>query len=672
MPRFDDRITRRDFLDGVAISAAGLAAAAASPHLTGAEAALAAREYPPTDTGLKGEPDGAIRDILRIDGLPNPDDPHSTEGGPGIRAHRVRETGERYDCVIVGAGASGLASAKWYRDRFGPRSKILLIDPLPDFGGHATRNEFHVRDVLMLRNGGAVNMDSIGTWNRPAGPLLDIPGAYGQPALDLLAFLGVDTANFPSTAGPGIPSSHGLRSMLLFPSRDWGRDTVTRGHFEPDTPEGWAAYVDRLPYSRAAKDAIVRIQTDTTDWLAPRSRDEKIQLLTRLTYKRYLTEYAGAPEEAIVEYQRASHGLFGTGAQAVSAADMWLLGEPGFQGLDLGDPTDLAFPGIGRTPQMNAMSNSGPTRLWPDGNASLVRLLVSRLIPRAFAGRPDQETIVAAPADYRQLDRPGNDVRIRLRSLVFRVQPGSRPGRPALIDYKDARGRAHRVRATHVVMACWNRVTAHIVDRLPAEQVEHLCYARKVPLIYGRAGLRNWRAFADAKISSISPRGRSLFWDSTSLSAGARFGSTYGPTPNAPDQPATLGFSVVPGDPDATPQLAAYETGRQALLEMSFRDLEDALIDVIDRTVNASGGDFEPRRDIHSIMINRWNYGYAHEYTSVWDPCAYGPNAECPNVKGRVPFRNVAIANSDAAAFAYVHAAIDEGYRAVQELPDWR
>ena len=38
----DSKITRRDFLDGVAITAAGLAAAAATPSLTGAEAALAA------------------------------------------------------------------------------------------------------------------------------------------------------------------------------------------------------------------------------------------------------------------------------------------------------------------------------------------------------------------------------------------------------------------------------------------------------------------------------------------------------------------------------------------------------------------------------------------------------------------------------------------------------
>ena len=72
---------------------------------------------------------------------------------------------------------------------------------------------------------------------------------------------------------------------------------------------------------------------------------------------------------------------------------------------------------------------------------------------------------------------------------------------------------------------------------------------------------------------------------------------------------------------------------------MSFRDLERALIDVLDRSVNKSGGDFEPQRDIHSIMVNRWNYGYAHELTSVWDPSLYGPWANQPQVKGRKPLQ---------------------------------
>ena len=215
-----DGITRRDFLDGVAITAAGLAAAAASPNLTGAEAAVKSAHdrwwpeppklppgyYPPTGTGIKGQPDNVLEKIYRIDGWPNvrAAAEHSAKPGPGIRVP-IRGRAEEYDCVVVGAGASGLAAAKYYRDRFGPDKRVLVLDPLPDFGGHSHRNEFHVpnaaaggADLMILRNGGTVNLDSIGAWNQPAGSRLDIPGSYGQPALDMLTYCGVDPHNFPA------------------------------------------------------------------------------------------------------------------------------------------------------------------------------------------------------------------------------------------------------------------------------------------------------------------------------------------------------------------------------------------------------------------------------------------------------------------------------------------
>jgi spermidine dehydrogenase len=678
------RVTRRDFLDGVAIGAAGLAAAAAAPGLTGAEAkllgsrALPRGYYPPTATGITGEPDDVIRDVMRIDGRPNPRHPHSTAGGPGIHPGRIRDVDDRYDLVVVGAGASGLAAAKWYQDRFGADSRILLIDPLPDFGGHSHRNEFHIpdatsgADVMLLRNGGTVNLDSIGNWNKPANGLLDIPGSYGQPAVDMLDYCGVDPENFPSTAGPGIPASYGLRQMLLFPRRDWGADSLVRAK---QGSESWAEFLATTPYSPAARAGIERIMTDTTtDWIAlkhgPKTDQEKKAILAGITYKRYLMDYVGVDEEAAGYLQRTSHGLFGAGIQAVQAGDMWALGNPGFDGLGLnGD----IFPGIGRTAQQDMDPTGGPSRAWPDGNTSLLRLLVSKLIPNAMddvdGARPTQDTILQSRCDYSQLDQRGNGVRIRLNSTVVDVRAGHGRKDAASVVYVNDCGSAERVRATHVVMACWNRVTARLVDGLPSHQVEALDYARKVPLVYCRVGLRNWQAFADAKISSVSPRGDSLFWDSTSLSAGVRFGSSYGPTPNTPAQPATLSFSAVPGDPSAPTQLESYERGRQQLLHMSFRDFERAILDVLDRSVNKSGGDFDPERDIDSIIVNRWNYGYAYELTSTFDPTLFGPNAKQPHVIGRKPYRNVAIANSDSGAFAYTHSAINEAYRAVQELP---
>jgi spermidine dehydrogenase len=675
----EDRITRRDFLDGVAITAAGLAAAAAAPNLTGAEAALRSRSrtssYPPTATGIVGERNAVIRDTIAIDGYPNPKDVHSTKGGPGIHPRHVRDVDDVYDLVVVGAGASGLAAAKWYQDRFGPNAKILLVDPLPDFGGHSHRNEFHIGDTTLLRNGGTVNLDSIGTWNRPAGGLLDIPGGYGQPALDMLAFCGVDPNNFPSSQGPGIPASYGLRPMLLFPRKDWGKDYLIRNKLGS---QSWADFLAGTPYSPNAREGIARIiEDETTDWISakhgPQTDQQKKAILAKITYKRYLMDYVGANEEATGWFQRNSHSLFAAGIHVTQAGDMWALEEDGFAGLGL-EPT--IFPGIGRTAQQDMQENSGPTRAWPDGNTSLLRLLVAKLIPSAISdvngARPTAETIVAAQANYSELDRRSHNVRIRLNHTVTDVKPSHGRHELAEVTYVRTGGdcrSGERVKAKHVVMACWNRVTARLVDGLPHDQVKNLDYARKAPLIYCRVGLRNWQAFADSQISSVTPRGNSLFWDSTSLQAGTRFGSAYGPTPNTPDKPALISLTCTPGSLRAKSQLESYEEGRKTLLEMSFRDYERAIIDVLDRSLNQAGGDFDPERDIHAITVNRWNYGYAYELTSTYDPSLYGPNDKQPHVKGRRPYKNVAIANSDSGAFAYTHSAINEAYRAVQDLP---
>jgi spermidine dehydrogenase len=165
--------------------------------------------------------------------------------------------------VVVGAGASGLAAAKWYQDRFGADAKILLIDPLPDFGGHSHRNEFHIpdataggADVMLLRNGGTVNLDSVGAWNQPQGGVPpSIPASYGQPAVDMLAFCGVDAHSFPNTRGPGIPSDLGLGQVLLFPAADWGKDTVVRAK----TPsQSWPDFLAGTPYSATHRPASRR------------------------------------------------------------------------------------------------------------------------------------------------------------------------------------------------------------------------------------------------------------------------------------------------------------------------------------------------------------------------------------------------------------------------------
>ena len=521
------------------------------------------------------------------------------------------------------------------------------------------------------------------------------------------------TTKWQNGGAAGIPSSFGLYQRLLFPGAEFGgsdhviaaRNAGPFAGMEPSTVAGWTAFLNRTPYSQAAKDGILRVQTADEDFLAnapgaPLTEEQKRAYLTSITYKHYLVNHVGINDEAFHgEYWRGSGSLLGAGGQAVSAADCWTLGRPGLPRRGRARRSDgHGAPRPRQDPLHEHRSDTGETRAWPDGNTSLLRLALSKLIPPAFPdvdvgdgpARPDQLSILKTDCRYDRLDHHSNKVRVRLNATVFNVKPckdrrgyspvdyvlNPVPGTNGRRKHGKHKPRGRRVHAKQVIMACWNRVTAHVVDGLPRDQVRGLCYARKVPLIYGRAGLNNWQAFADSKVSNVSPRGTSLFWDTFSVSAGAGFGPSdtpgkyYGPTPNQPPSaPAQLSFTVVPNHFEAVPQLFAYSTGQQMLREMSWEDLEDSVIDIIDRTVNKEGGDFDPERDIHDWKINRWNYGYAHELTSTFDPSMYGPESGQPQVAARQPFRNVAIANSDSEAFAYTHSAIDEGYRAVQSLP---
>ena len=100
------------------------------------------------------------------------------------------------------------------------------------------------------------------------------------------------------------------------------------------------------------------------------------------------------------------------------------------------------------------------------------------------------------------------------------------------------------------------------------------------------------------------------------------------------------------------------------LLATSFEIFERKIRDQLARVLGDGG--FDPARDIDAITVNRWPHGYAYEYNPLWDP--EWPAGEAPNEIARQRFGRITIACEDAAAASYTDQAIDQGYRAVQEL----
>ncbi|MEZ4456679.1 MAG: NAD(P)/FAD-dependent oxidoreductase [Gemmatimonadales bacterium] len=576
--------------------------------------------YPPALTGLRGSTDAAFEVAHRL-----------RDGAADPAWSQPADSRERYDLVVVGGGISGLSAAHFYRKRWGRQARILILDNHDDFGGHARRNEFTVDGKLLIGYGGTQSIDT--------------PAAYSEVASGLLRELGIDVSRFETAFDQAFEEHHGLGRGYFFDRETFGEDRLVVHHPGGD----WRAAVDQFPLDAFAKGTIVRIYETREDFFPELSQAEKKARLLGMSYVTFLKTVGGVAPAALPFFQRLTQDLYGVGIDAISALDCSSLGFPGFDGLGLdGEP----FRGQGRSSYRTV--DQPYIYHFPDGNASIARLLVRGLVPGSIPGST-MEDVVTARARYDRLDRPGSAVRIRLASTAVRaVEEG---GGVAVTYVKG--GQARLVRAKHCVLACWHAVIPNLCPELPAEQREAMKYGVKVPLLYTNVALRNWRAFAEAKVAEIKAPG--AYW----LSAGLDFPVSLGRYRFAatPDDPIIVFMERTPCSP-GLPERDQHRAGRFELLATPFEKLEREIRSQLGRMLGGHG--FDPARDIAGITVNRWSHGYTYEYNALWDPIWEAGKA--PNEIARRPFGRITFANADAAAYAYTNAAIDEAYRAVVRI----
>ncbi len=623
-------ITRRDFVQGVAVGSAGVVAAATLAGCAGGEPGLSAAAqdasgyYPPRLTGLRGSHPGSFEAA------------HALRDGTAPAT--PTDLDERFDLVVVGAGISGLSAAHFYRER-SPRARILVLDNHDDFGGHAKRNEFDLGGQLRLLNGGTLEIDS----PRPYGPVAD----------GVLKALGIDAALLAKKIQhPEVYDGLGLGTGVFFDRETFGADHLAAGYKQKPWPEFLAA----TPLSTVARADVERVEAGSTDYLPGLTSNAKKQRLSKTSYRNYLKDLARIDPQALAFYQARTQGEWGVGIDAVSALDAWGIDMPGFAGLKL-EPGSI--PGMGFTPAGYA-DTGGSVRLhFPDGNATIARLLVRRLIPDAVPGS-SAEDVVTARVDYARLDRVGQPVRVRLSSTVIRAEnlaPADAASETA-VTYIRA-GRTLRVRARHCVLASYNMMIPYLCPTLPESQKAALHALVKTPLVYTSVAIRNWRAFAKLGVRQIhSPGG---YHTSARLNATVDVGSYR--SPRSPDEPSLIWMTRTPCKP-GLPEHEQNKAGRAELLATSFETFERNIRDQLGRML-ASGG-FDPATDITAITVNRWPHGYAPEHNSLFEPDV--PEGEQPHVLGRKRFGQIAIANSDSGGGAYTDVAIEQAHRAVNEL----
>jgi len=630
----DRAIARRDFLQGAAI---GVTIGALAPEL--AEAAQAEREaqnapgyYPPTRLGMRGSHPGAFEAAHEVR------DNDFWKSAPSLV-----DTGESYDLVVAGGGISGLSAAYFYRAAK-PDAKILIIENHDDFGGHAKRNEFHVGGRMELINGGTLDIDS--------------PYPYSHAASGLLTALGVDPDALAKSCDDPSVYAH-LKGGIFFDRETFGADRLIaiaadwRGRAAPDA---WKEFLAAAPLSDATRRSILRIETGTEDYYPGLTEDEKKEKLWQISYRDYLLDVVKADPLALAFYQHRTDGWWGCGIDAVSAIDCWGMGYSGFKGLNL-KPGGECLKHMGYTPAGYSTSGGSKTFHFPDGNASIARLLVRALIPSAIPGR-DARDIVSARADYSQLDKAGNPVRIRLNNLVVRARNA---GKGVEIAYTASKGGGPvmRVRAKDCVLAGWNMMIPYLVPELPEAQKAALHSLVKAPLVYTNVALRNWTSFEKLGIRGIYAPGS--YHSGVSLNESVNIGGYR--SARTPDDPMLIRMVRAP----ASPGLSEYEQnriGRADLLSTTFETFERNIRDQLARMLSAGG--FDPARDIEGIMVNRWPHGYAPEYSSLWEKDYDADHT--PNLIARKRFGRIAIANSDSGYAAYTDSAINQAHRAVEEL----
>jgi spermidine dehydrogenase len=296
--------------------------------------------------------------------------------------------------------------------------------------------------------------------------------------------------------------------------------------------------------------------------------------------------------------------------------------------------------------------------IFPDGNASVARLFVRQLIPAVVGGDLEQ-SVVTSRFDYSQLDREGAPVRLRLNSTAVQVK--NLDDDRVEVAYV-SRGEARAVRAKHSILAGYGGIVPHLCPELPEAQKEHLAYGVKAPFICTNVLLRNGEAVRKTGISGYQCPGS--FYSLVASAPPVNVGDFRVPSESNDPMVVWMLHIPTPAVADGLSTRDAYRLGRHKLLSMSFEEIEAATLSQLTGIFGSAG--FDAERDVEAISVNRWAHGYAYEYMDLHDPD--WPEGEAPHELGRKPMGRIAIANSDAEAYAYVQAAMKAARRAVNEL----
>ena len=619
-------ITRRDFLNSTLLASGGMLLSPLSPAQLLAQQANQAPDFLNDDwTGY-----GGVGDYANSNG-------NTTavfEAGHRIRDGEFEsvpgnlvETGEVYDCVVVGGGISGLAAALIFHRQAGAGKTCLVLDNHPIFGGEAKRNEFLVDGHRLIGHQGSALFQV----NYPLSFIERFYRSIGLqvPRLEYQKWGSADPEiKLPTTPYLGS-APYGLYFGAKFgqPKGVWLSDP-------------WGKKLEGAPISAKAREELLRYQSpDPATAQVPKYRGDAIsRRLDTMSLEEHLIERHRISRETVRTFLTPDEGSgFGLGPDALSAY------------------TAYAFDALG--PFLDEEN-----QMFPDGNSGVARLIVKTLIPEAIAGEHSLEQVCRNAVNFQALDRAGAAARIRLDATAVWVKHDGDPAKSEFVStiYASA-GKHNRDRARSVVKACGSWTTKHVVRDLPDDRKQAYAQFYRSPCMLANIAVRNWRFLYKMGISGCQwYEGLGTCLQVRKVALCGADSPTIGP-----DSPVILALKVLYPHPGHTTEEQGH-LGRAEMISTPFREYERQIRQQFNEMFARSG--FDASRDIAGIILNRWGHAYASPAPGFY----FGKDGKpAPgDLLRAAPFGRIAFANVDLSGMPDHKSSIIEADRAVAQLLD--
>ncbi len=641
----DADITRRDFLNAVALGTGAALLGTPAPAHRGRPGAPPAQMPPAADepwhpwTGYSG-----VGDYARSNG----NTWEVVSAAHGLRdgtydkmLSTAIDTGEMYDLVIVGGGFSGTVAAYTFLKETGRQRTCLLLDNHPIIGGEAKRNEFVVRGQRLIgpqgSNEGDPPDESSPEWMKNLWHDVGLPTQleFGQMA-------------------PG-------RRPMIFPKSNYVYqlwfDNFENHGFYFDTPQPhwvrnpWGHRLEGTPWPEEVRRDLLRWREERVEpWKG--DAESLKQYLDTMTYEQWLVNVRKLrPEVARYADPIYASGI-GLGSDVLSAYSAYTLAMPGFLGLGVDKPLESFIAD-------HTLREPQAVISFPGGNDAIQRCIVKWLNPETIEGSAAFPEVHSGRIRFDLMDRPNTPCRLRGGAMVVHLDHDPEAGlrKLATVTYvKD--GKLYSVRARTVVWAGASFTARHAVKNLPDEYREAVKKFPRSPMLSVNVALDNWRFLYNLGYTACSWRGGFGF---TANMRPNMYVGDYRP-PLDPDHPNLFTF-YVPFNQYGLSLVEQGVAGRGRLFGTTYRDFETQVRQQM-VTLFADAG-FDPKRDIAGIVINRWGHAYCNA-----GPGFYTRKNGKPTQSDvlRQPLGQLAFGHSELNGNQHWNVAAEEGRRAAQQV----